>query len=199
MSIVLAPAAAAQAAVDEARQQLAAGQSVPGILGSLVSAVDEHGNRLTDEQLGDNLLLIMLAGHDTSSTTLTNVMANLHNHPHVVERLREEQCRVTARHGQRITGAILKEMTYADAVIRLEERMGLMGWWQTGLAVHAGGRGSSPLLTSYSWPAPQGQTMEGWKAVRSRCAQHGQHADTLLLPQLLLAAAAAAVAGRRCG
>jgi cytochrome P450 len=33
--------------------------------------------RLTDEQLGDNLLLIMLAGHDTSSTTLTNVMANL--------------------------------------------------------------------------------------------------------------------------
>jgi cytochrome P450 len=33
--------------------------------------------RLTDEQLGDNLLLIMLAGHDTSSTTLTNVMACL--------------------------------------------------------------------------------------------------------------------------
>jgi hypothetical protein len=33
--------------------------------------------RLTDEQLGDNLLLIMLAGHDTSSTTLTNVMASL--------------------------------------------------------------------------------------------------------------------------
>jgi hypothetical protein len=34
-----------QAAVDEARQQLAAGQAVPGILGSLVSAVDENGNR----------------------------------------------------------------------------------------------------------------------------------------------------------
>ncbi|KAF6258855.1 cytochrome P450 [Scenedesmus sp. NREL 46B-D3] len=106
------------AAVDEAREQLAAGQSVPGILGSLVSAVDEHGNRLTDEQLGDNLLLIMLAGHDTSSTTLTNVMANLQSHPHVVERLREEQRRVVARHGQRISGPILKEMTYADAVIR---------------------------------------------------------------------------------
>lgn len=34
-----------QAAVDEARLQLAAGHAVPGILGSLVSAVDEQGNR----------------------------------------------------------------------------------------------------------------------------------------------------------
>lgn len=66
-----------QAAVDEARGQLAAGQHVPGILGSLVSAVDEEGNRLTDAELGDNLLLILLAGHDTSSTTLTSAMANL--------------------------------------------------------------------------------------------------------------------------
>lgn len=34
-----------QAATDEARQKLAAGQHVPGIIGSLVSAVDEEGNR----------------------------------------------------------------------------------------------------------------------------------------------------------
>lgn len=66
-----------QAAADEARAQLAAGQRVPGILGSLVSAVDEDGNKLTDTELGDNLLLILLAGHDTSSTTLTSAMANI--------------------------------------------------------------------------------------------------------------------------
>lgn len=66
-----------QGAVDEAREQVAAGKEVPGILGSLVSAVDESGNKLTDEELGDNLLLILLAGHDTSSTTLTNAMAHL--------------------------------------------------------------------------------------------------------------------------
>jgi hypothetical protein len=34
-----------QSAVDDARVELAAGRAVPGILGSLVSAVDEHGNR----------------------------------------------------------------------------------------------------------------------------------------------------------
>lgn len=36
----------------------------------------------------------------------------------MVERLRQEQQAVVAKHGSRITGAILKEMTYADAVIR---------------------------------------------------------------------------------
>jgi hypothetical protein len=45
LSVNTALFALLQAAVDEARVQLAAGQSVPGILGSLVSAVDEQGNR----------------------------------------------------------------------------------------------------------------------------------------------------------
>eukprot|EP00878_Enallax_costatus_P002591 GHUV01002773.1.p1 GENE.GHUV01002773.1~~GHUV01002773.1.p1 ORF type:complete len:523 (+),score=179.47 GHUV01002773.1:316-1884(+) len=107
-----------QGAVDEARADLAAGKSVPGILGGLVSAVDENGNSLTDAELGDNLLLILLAGHDTSSTTLTNTMANLQGHPHVFEKLQQEQRRLVAKHGTAITGSLLKEMVYADAVIR---------------------------------------------------------------------------------
>jgi cytochrome P450 len=63
-----------QAAVKEARAELAAGRPVPGILGGLVTAVDEDGGRLTDPEITDNLVLLMLAGHDTSSTTLTNAM-----------------------------------------------------------------------------------------------------------------------------
>lgn len=34
-----------QATVDEARQQLAAGQRVSGVIGSLITAQDENGNR----------------------------------------------------------------------------------------------------------------------------------------------------------
>jgi hypothetical protein len=45
-------------------------------------------------------------------------VAAVQNNPHAMDKLREEQQRVVARHGQRITGPILKEMTYADAVIR---------------------------------------------------------------------------------
>lgn len=39
--------------------------------------------RLTDVELLDNLLLLLLAGHDTSSSTLTLAMANLQQHPEV--------------------------------------------------------------------------------------------------------------------
>eukprot|EP00879_Flechtneria_rotunda_P010658 GHRR01011138.1.p1 GENE.GHRR01011138.1~~GHRR01011138.1.p1 ORF type:complete len:189 (+),score=52.30 GHRR01011138.1:1164-1730(+) len=82
-----------QGCVSEAREQLAHGKSVPGILGSLVAAIDEDGNRLTDSELGDNLLLVLLAGHDTSSSTLTNTMAHLQSNPHVMVQLRAEQQR----------------------------------------------------------------------------------------------------------
>jgi hypothetical protein len=39
-----------QAAVETAKQQLSQGQGVPGILGSLVAAVDENGNRSADDR-----------------------------------------------------------------------------------------------------------------------------------------------------
>jgi hypothetical protein len=75
-------------------------------------------DRLTDEQICENILLLLLAGHDTSSTTLTLAMSNLQNHPEVVEKLRQEQQQVVAKHGEQLTAAALKDMVYADAVIR---------------------------------------------------------------------------------
>ncbi|WIA16755.1 hypothetical protein OEZ85_013407 [Tetradesmus obliquus] len=102
----------------QAREALAAGQAVPGILGRLVAAVDEQGNRLTDQEITHNLLLVLLAGHDTSSTTLTRALANLQDHPRVLQRLRQEQQQVVARHGGRISSDALKDMRYADAVVR---------------------------------------------------------------------------------
>lgn len=74
--------------------------------------------RLTDAQITDNVLLLLLAGHDTSSTTLTQCFSNLQDHPQVMEKLREEQRAVVAKHGDTITPAALKEMTYSDAVIK---------------------------------------------------------------------------------
>jgi cytochrome P450 len=73
---------------------------------------------LTDSQIGDNVLLLLLAGHDTSSTTLTQCFSNLQDNPHVLDKLRAEQQALVAKYGERITPAVLKEMTYADAVIR---------------------------------------------------------------------------------
>jgi cytochrome P450 len=74
--------------------------------------------RLSREEWEDNLVVLLLAGHDTSSATLTRLMANLQEHPDVLARLREEQAQVLATHGPQLTAAVLKDMVYADAVIR---------------------------------------------------------------------------------
>lgn len=76
------------------------------------------GCRLTDSEICQNLLLVLLAGHDTSSTTLTRCMSNLQDSPGVMQKLREEQQAVVAKRGQQISTAALKDMAYADAVIR---------------------------------------------------------------------------------
>lgn len=73
---------------------------------------------MTDSQITDNVLLLLLAGHDTSSTTLTQCFSNLHDHPHVLEKLRAEQRAIMEKHGEAITPAVLKDMHYADAVIK---------------------------------------------------------------------------------
>jgi cytochrome P450 len=73
---------------------------------------------LTDVEISSNLLLVLLAGHDTSSTTLTRCLSNLQDNPWVMDRLRAEQQAVQAKRGQQITAAALKEMPFADAVIR---------------------------------------------------------------------------------
>ncbi|WIA32262.1 hypothetical protein OEZ86_003108 [Tetradesmus obliquus] len=112
-----------QQAVTAARSKLAAGQQVPGIIGSLTAAVDEEGNRLTDLEITENILLLLLAGHDTSSTTLTRLLSVLHDTPEVVQQLRQEQAAVLARHGEQLTAAAIKDMEYADAVIRESLRL----------------------------------------------------------------------------
>ena len=75
-------------------------------------------HRLTDQEICDNMLLLLVAGHDTSSTTLTRCMSNLKDYPGVVQKLRDEQAAVVAKHGDVITAAAMKDMPYADAVIR---------------------------------------------------------------------------------
>lgn len=107
-----------QSAIDLARAQAASGEQVEGVIRTLVECVDEEGNRLTDQQIGQNILLLLFAGHDTSSSTLTQALANMADTPHVLPKLREEQQRLQEKYGPEITTAVLKEMVYADAVIK---------------------------------------------------------------------------------
>ena len=97
-----------------------AAEREPGrdILGRLLAARDpETGAPMTDEQVTDNLLTFIAAGHETTAKALTWTLYLLSRSPSLQDRVREEveavcgSGTIAARHieGLRITQRVLKE------------------------------------------------------------------------------------------
>lgn len=61
-----------------------------GILGMLVDARGEDGEGLSDKEIRDDLVTLVLAGHETTATTLAWVVDLLLHHPDALERVRAE-------------------------------------------------------------------------------------------------------------
>ena len=59
------------------------------MLAILCRAKSDEGERLTDDEIVDHMIFLMLAAHDTNTSALTNVMWGLGAHPEWQERLRE--------------------------------------------------------------------------------------------------------------
>jgi hypothetical protein len=60
------------------------------ILSVLMSACDEAGNSMDDEELRDQLMTLLLLGHETTASALTWAFYWLHQHPESLEKLRDE-------------------------------------------------------------------------------------------------------------
>jgi cytochrome P450 len=60
------------------------------ILSMLLEARHEDGSPMSDDELRDELVTLLVAGHETTASTLAWCFDALSRHPHVVERLREE-------------------------------------------------------------------------------------------------------------
>jgi cytochrome P450 len=71
-----------------------AGGTADDLLSRLVQARDERGDRLSAEEIRDQVLILLLAGHETTATSLTCALRLLATHPEVQERVREEVDRV---------------------------------------------------------------------------------------------------------
>jgi cytochrome P450 len=61
------------------------------ILSLLLAARDEEGQPLTDAELRDELMTLLLAGHETTATALSWTLERIVRHPDVLDRLVEEQ------------------------------------------------------------------------------------------------------------
>ncbi len=71
------------------RAQVDAGHD--DILSMLLEARDEEGQPLTDRELRDELMTLLLAGHETTATALSWTLERLVRHPDVVARLHAER------------------------------------------------------------------------------------------------------------
>lgn len=86
------------------------------ILSLLIGARGAGGEEFTDTEIRDQVMTLMFAGHDTSTSTLTFMLHELARHPEVTARLHEEQEQV-------LGGAapspeqLEKEMPYLDMVL----------------------------------------------------------------------------------
>jgi len=63
------------------------------VLSMLLDARDEDGNRLSDQQVRDEVMTLLFAGHDTTTSTVAFMLHELARRPELIAALREEQDR----------------------------------------------------------------------------------------------------------
>ena len=85
-------------------------------LGLLIQAQDEEGNSLTLEELKDQVLLLLFAGHETLTSAIASFCLLTAQHPKVMERLRAEQQSLSL--ASPLTLEDIKQMTYLEQVIK---------------------------------------------------------------------------------
>ena len=86
------------------------------ILSLLVGVRDQAGEGFADKEIRDQVMTLMFAGHDTSTSTLTFMMHELARHPDAVAKLCEEQDRVLGGSAPDID-RLEREMPYLDMVL----------------------------------------------------------------------------------
>ena len=95
-------------------------------LSKMMQAVDESdgSTKLTDQQVVENALLLVAAGMETSSSTLTLLMMLLSMHPSVWKKLKEEVRESFPPSSTSISYEKLQELPYLDAVVKEALRIG---------------------------------------------------------------------------
>ena len=84
-------------------------------LGLLLQARDEKGQGLSQDELKDQILLMLFAGHETLTSAITSFCLLTAQHPEITTRLRQEQQQWDAKHALRFED--FKQMTYLEQVL----------------------------------------------------------------------------------
>jgi len=124
------------------------------LLSILMHARDEDGSRMTDEQLRDEVLTFLLAGHETTALALSWALYLLSQNAGAEEKLHEEVDRVPALGLPGVSD--LPSLTFADSVIRETMRLYPPAWSVARTAV------ADFELEGYRIPAGANVVMSQW-------------------------------------
>ncbi|MDC7996416.1 cytochrome P450 [Gilvibacter sediminis] len=116
-------------AVGEARDMLKglvnqrreSGKRYDDLLDMLLDARYEDGTEIAEEQLIDEILILFVAGHETTSNALTFTCELLARHPEALKKVREEAVRLSSS-GEDIM-SMLKGATYIQQVLQESMRL----------------------------------------------------------------------------
>ena len=91
------------------------------IMAMLIEARDEDGRPMSDQELRDEMITMLLAGHETTATSLSWVVHRLLQNPAVLEKVRAERQRVIG--DGPIQTEHVSELEYLDATIKETARL----------------------------------------------------------------------------
>lgn len=144
------------------------GEQKPDLLGMLMDATDgDTGEKMNDKQLRDEVMTLLLAGHETTAQALSWTWYLLSKHPAVERQMRKE---LDALGGKPPTVADLPSLKYTDMVVKESLRRYPPAWLISRTAKEddvIGGyripRGATVLLSPYVmhhhpayWENPEG-------------------------------------------
>uniref|UniRef100_M1B6I7 Taxane 13-alpha-hydroxylase cytochrome P450 n=2 Tax=Solanum tuberosum TaxID=4113 RepID=M1B6I7_SOLTU len=103
----------------EAIEQKLSDSPPQDLLSHLLLFPDENGKFMSELEVADNILMMIFAGHDTTTVTTTLVMKYLAELPHVYENVLQEQKEVALSKGGReyLNWADIQKMTYTWDVV----------------------------------------------------------------------------------
>lgn len=96
------------------RQRQQGTESGEDALGLLLQAEDEEGKKLSVEELKDQILLLLFAGHETLTSAVASSGLLLAQHPDVLAKVRAEQQQFC----EPLTFETLRQMTYLEQVLQ---------------------------------------------------------------------------------
>src|SRR4051795_2285216 len=105
---------------DEIERRRRTGERGEDILSLLLDAEDEDGSRLNDQQVRDEVMTLLFAGHDTTTSTVAFMFYELGHHPDEARRLAEELGDRTPDAAELMGGEALPRLEMAlDETLRL--------------------------------------------------------------------------------